>query len=191
MLTVSKDKPFRGPQDYYQCLHDLASVDFSCLISSLAPSFAASAAIFLKYLQFPKLTQCLFSSYYTSWNLPSPFLTNSYSFVKIQTNCCFSKAPKPLLRHESLPTHHLFPSAWDGDDYYREDLKIIIREAQKIYISPYFLQSWKTEREVVYPRSCNKLPAELRLKAKNGFSLLWDLLMPTRPSLGLDPILCS
>lgn len=77
---------------------------------------------------------------------PLPLLTNSYSFVKIQTNCCFSKAPKPLLRDESLPTHHLFPSPCDGDDYYRKDLKIIIREAQKIYISPYFLQSWKTKK---------------------------------------------
>ena len=191
MLTIFKDKPFRGPQDYYQCLHDLASVDFSCLISSLAPSFAAKCCNLPKILAVPQTHSVPFLELLHFLESPLPLLTNSYSFVKIQTNCCFSKAPKPLLRHESLPTHHLFPSAWDGDDYYREDLKIIIREAQKIYISPYFLQSWKTKREVVYPRSCNKLPAELRLKAKNGFSLLWDLLMPTRPSLGLDPILCS
>lgn len=77
---------------------------------------------------------------------PLPLLTNSYRFVKIQTICGFAKAPKPLLRDESLPTHHRFPSPCDGDDYYGEDMKIIIREAQKIYISPYFLQSWKTKR---------------------------------------------
>lgn len=123
-------------------------------------------------------------------------LTNSYSFVKIQTNCCFSKAPKPLLRDEflSFPIHHLFPyPVWWRWLLQRRLGNHQQRSPENLHFPIFSSILEDQEREVIYPRPRNKLPAELRLEVKNVLSFLWDFLMPTRHSLGLDPlpILCS
>lgn len=93
----------------------------------------------------------LCSSFCISWNLPSLLLTcpkTPTHFSRFKPNVASPKPQNHFLGMRLSPPPYitsLYP-LWDGDDNYRVDSEIISREAHKICISPYFLQSWKTKR---------------------------------------------
>lgn len=190
MLRIFKGRLFRRPKVYYWSLHDLASVDFSCLISSPAPPLQQMLNL---------LTPCsspnspsAFDRVFTlpGISLPSPpCLPNKLILIcQDQTNYCFSNSPKPLLRDETLSLPYTSPLSIPyviemiiTENIWKSSAGKPIKFAFPVFSS--ILED--QEKEVTWQRPRNKLPAEFKLEVKDAFSFFCDLLIATGHSLRL------